>query len=398
MSFFPQPARSKAAGFVAAATAFALFVSGCTIDTGDSENESAAATSTSEAPKELLAPAVSVSDQATDVDPSEPIVVKSLDEGLAEVTMTNEEGRVVEAELSADKKSWTTTEVLGYSRHYTVEAKDLNGETTTVSFATAVPATTAFGAISPIPNATVGVAQTIALRFPVVIQDRQAVQDAIHITTEPAVEGAFYWISPYEVRWRPAEFWAPGTTVNVEAKLYGKNFGGGVYGQEDNATNFTIGNRMEAVADDTTKQMTIYSNGEAIKTMPISMGMPNFATPNGIYTIGDQYNDLVMDSTTYGLALDAGGYRTKVQYATQMSYSGIYVHAAPWSVWAQGSTNQSHGCLNVSTENARWFMENFKRGDFVTVKNTTGGVLSGYDGLGDWNIDWATWKAGNVNG
>ena len=37
-----------------------------------------------------------------------------------------------------------------------------------------------------------------------------------------------------------------------------------------------------------------------------------------------------------------------------------------------------------------------KRGDIVEVLNTTGPTLSGTDGLGDWNIPWDTWKAGNA--
>ena len=121
-----------------------------------------------------------------------------------------------------------------------------------------------------------------------------------------------------------------------------------------------------------------------------------WATPNGVYQIGDQYEALTMDSNTFGYSEAEGGYVTDVSYATQMSYSGIYIHAAPWSVWAQGSQNTSHGCINLSMENANWVYQNFKRGDIVTVKNSTGPTLPGYDGLGDWNIDWKTWKAGNA--
>jgi L,D-transpeptidase catalytic domain len=59
-----------------------------------------------------------------------------------------------------------------------------------------------------------------------------------------------------------------------------------------------------------------------------------------------------------------------VNWATQISYSGIYVHSAPWSVGSQGYTNTSHGCLNVSPSNAVWFYDNTKRGDIVEVLNT----------------------------
>ena len=75
-----------------------------------------------------------------------------------------------------------------------------------------------------------------------------------------------------------------------------------------------------------------------------------------------------MDSSTYGVPSNSpNGYRTEVDYATQISYSGIYVHAAPWSVGSQGYSNVSHGCLNVSTSNAQWFYDNTKRGDIVEI-------------------------------
>ncbi len=106
-----------------------------------------------------------------------------------------------------------------------------------------------------------------------------------------------------------------------------------------------------------------------------------------------------MDSSTYGVPVSSpGGYRETVYFDTQMSYSGIYLHAAPWSLGDQGNTNVSNGCLNVSPDNAEWFMNTALRGDIVVVKNTIGPVLPGTDGLGDWNIPWDVWKKGNAGG
>ena len=132
--------------------------------------------------------------------------------------------------------------------------------------------------------------------------------------------------------------------------------------------------------------------------MPTSMGKAGTPTPNGTYVIGEKHDSMIMDSSTYGVSVDsAEGYRTPVQYATRMSYSGIFLHAAPWSVWAQGSQNTSHGCLNVTTGDAKWFYDNVKRGDIFEVTGTSGETLPGWDGLGDWNIPWETWKAGNAD-
>lgn len=387
-----------AGSFLAVLAIGSLALTGCTIERSDAQEQSSQQSTEVEA-EEAQAPVISVDDGDEDVDPSESVIVKSMGDSLSKVTMTNEEGYEVESELSDDGRSWTTAETLGYNRTYTIKATDKNGETATASFSTATPAATTNVALSPLADSVVGVGQTIGFRFGSPVKDRQAAQDAITVTTSPKVEGGFYWLNNSELRWRPAEYWEPGTEVTVEADIYGKDLGGGVWGETDNATNFTIGDKVEAVADDATKTMSVYKNGELLRTMPVSFGRDTseWATPNGTYIIGDRNESMIMDSTTFGLGYEEGGYRTPVQYATQMSYSGIYVHAAPWSVGAQGSYNTSHGCINVSTENAQWFQETVKRGDIVTVKNTIGETLSGYDGLGDWNIPWSEWSKGNVD-
>lgn len=387
-----------AGSFLAVLAIGSLALTGCTIERSDAQEQSSQQSTEVEA-EEAQAPVISVDDGDEDVDPSESVIVKSMGDGLSKVTMTNEEGYEVESELSDDGRSWTTAETLGYNRTYTIKATDKNGETATASFSTATPAATTNVALSPLADSVVGVGQTIGFRFGSPVKDRKAAQDAIIVTTSPKVEGGFYWLNNSELRWRPAEYWEPGTEVTVEADIYGKDLGGGVWGETDNATNFTIGDKVEAVADDATKTMSVYKNGELLRTMPVSFGRDTseWATPNGTYIIGDRNESMIMDSTTFGLGYEEGGYRTPVKYATQMSYSGIYVHAAPWSVGAQGSYNTSHGCINVSTENAQWFQEAVKRGDIVTVKNTIGETLSGYDGLGDWNIPWSEWSKGNAD-
>ena len=96
---------------------------------------------------------------------------------------------------------------------------------------------------------------------------------------------------------------------------------------------------MIATADDDTKTLTVRRNGEVVKTMPISMGKNSTPTNNGVYIIGDRFSHMIMDSSTYGVPSNSpNGYRTEVDWATQMSYSGIYVHSAPWSVGSQGYT------------------------------------------------------------
>ncbi|MEU2173010.1 L,D-transpeptidase [Nocardia sp. NPDC019219] len=218
----------------------------------------------------------------------------------------------------------------------------------------------------------VGVAQPIIITFKEPVTDHATAEKAIKITSSKAAPGHFYWRGDKQVRWRPDEFWPDNTDVQVQA--------GGT------TSSFRIGDAFVTTADDTTHTITITRNGEVVKEMPTSMGKPKHETPNGTYIVGEQLRKMTMDSSTYGVPItDPEGYKLEVEYATRISNSGIFVHAAPWSVAQQGVSNASHGCLNVSTEDAKWFFENARRGDPVIVQNTQGGTLSASDGLGDWN-------------
>ena len=313
--------------------------------------------------------------------------------------MVNAQGETVAGQVDSDGVTWSTAEPLGYNMRYTLTAEALgiaDAVTQQMTFQTQSPKNLTMPYVMPNDGDVVGVGQPVAIRFDEDITDRTAAQQAIEVTTSPRVEGAFYWLSDREVRWRPAELWTPDTTVEVAVNTYGVDLGEGLFGQDNVITRFTIGDRVIATADDATKTLTVRRNGELVKTMPMSMGKNSTPTDNGAYIVGDRYANLVMDSSTYGVPINSpNGYRLDVDWATQMSYSGIYVHSAPWSVSSQGKTNVSHGCLNVSPDNAKWFYDNTKRGDIVEVLNTVGSTLSGVDGLGDWNVPWEQWRTGN---
>ncbi|AKK11728.1 L,D-transpeptidase [Corynebacterium uterequi] len=331
-----------------------------------------------------------VKDGAKEYNPAEPVTLSVVDGTIIRAEMVNEEDKVVEAKLSSDGTEWTTTEPLGFYRTYTLTVETSDGAKETRTFSTVEPAGTSALGLGPVAGSTVGVAKTIDFYFGSAVTNKDAVEEAITIETSNDTVGDFIWLDDLTLRWRPKEFWQSGTEVSVDADLYGLEISDGVFVDDDYSTNFTIGEDVRAEVDDATKTMKVFRNGELLREIPVSLGRDNstWATPNGIYVVGNENTSMIMDSTTFGLAYDQGGYRTPVQYATQLSYSGIYVHGAPWSVWAQGSQNTSHGCVNVSIEDAAWFQEVVKLGDPVTVKNTVGGTLPGYDGLGQWNLTW----------
>jgi len=352
---------------------------------------------------DLLVPKLtaSVKDGAVGVSVESPVMVSAEDGVLGAVTMVNDEGTLVAGQLSPDGLMWSTAEPLGYNKRYTLNAQSLGlggVASQQMSFETHSPENLTMPYLLPNDGEVVGVGQPVAIRFDENIPNRSAAEKAIKITSNPPVQGAFYWLNNREVRWRPAAYWTPGTTVDVAVNTYGVDLGDGLFGQEDVTTRFTIGDEVITTVDDSTKTLTVKRNGEVIKSMPVSMGKNSTPTNNGTYIVGDRFGHIVMDTSTYGVPVNSpNGYRTEVDFATQISYSGIFVHAAPWSVGSQGYSNVSHGCINVSTSNAQWYYNNSKRGDVVEIANTVGSILPGTDGLGDWNIPWEQWKAGNAN-
>jgi len=225
---------------------------------------------------------------------------------------------------------------------------------------------------NPSNGSMVGVAKPIAINFARPIADRQMAQAAVHVSSVPPVPGKFYWLSDTQLRWRPIDFWPANTTVNIDA--------GGA------KSSFRTGESLVATVDNTTHQMEIVRNGKLEKTFPVSMGKTGNDTPNGTYYVLEKFNDIVMDSSTYGVPVNSPqGYKLKVQDAVRIDNSGIFVHSAPWSVADQGKRNVSHGCINLSAANAQWFFDNFGSGDPIVVKNSVG-LYNQNDGAQDWQM------------
>lgn len=329
-------------------------------------------------------------DGAEGIDPLAPVTVTVAKGTLESVRLTNPDGVEIPGTLAADKLSWTVQTELGYGKSYTLVSaarSSSNGAVseTTSGFTTVVPDNKTKAYTYPSDGMTVGVAQPVSIHFDEPVPDRAAALRAITVTTTPAQVGGFRWIDDQEIRWRPAEFWQPGTTVAVTADIYGKNLGDGLYGQEDTAVTFTIGRSMTAEIDDNTHMMVVKENGAVIREVPVSLGSNKYPTYNGIHVVAEKYDWKLMDSSTWGLT-GAGAYRTNVQWATRISSSGEFVHAAPWSVGSQGYENVSHGCVNVSTEAAQWFYDTFIPGDPVIIRNTVGPNLEIWDGYGDFQL------------
>jgi lipoprotein-anchoring transpeptidase ErfK/SrfK len=225
---------------------------------------------------------------------------------------------------------------------------------------------------NPTNGSIAGVAKPIYINFARPIADRAMAEQAVHISSNPPVPGRFYWVNDTQLRWRPQDFWPPGTVVNIDAS--------------GTKSSFTVPEQLVATIDNKTHQMEVLRNGKVEKTFPVSMGKAGHDTPNGTYYVLEKFPDIIMDSATYGVPTDSPeGYRLKVQDAVRIDNLGTFVHSAPWSVGSQGEENVSHGCINLSPANAQWFFDNFGSGDAIVIKNSTG-LYNKPDGASDWQM------------
>lgn len=375
-------------------------------DAGASEDSAAPTTSaapTSAAP-EVPEAVISVDpplNGSTPFAPITPVTISAGDGILTEVVLAGPDGLPVPGVLSPDGRVWQSSGLLAYDSTYQLQALAVNtaGDISASSGAITTVTPRTFTYPSLLPNAdmtSVGVGMPVVVRFDEDILDKAAVERRMIVTTTPPVAGSWNWFSDREAHFRPQDYWAPGTHVVVDVNTYGVNVGDNIYGEENRHLEFDIHDAMVAQVDDSELVLRIFRNGVLEREMPTSLGKPGFETPSGTYLVMQQDRRYTMDSSTYGTPIDdPQGYRTEVEYASRISYSGIFVHAAPWSVGDQGRRNVSHGCLNVSTSNAGYFFDNFGWGDLVQVAGT-GVALESTDGLGDWNIPWEEWVLGSA--
>ncbi len=234
-----------------------------------------------------------------------------------------------------------------------VVAMTANAPSSVAANASSVGVGTVAG-VQPINGQTVGVAHPIIVTFTKPVADRAAAERSIKVLSPSEMTGTFEWRSDNVVQWVPDKFWPAHSTITMMAGGERRTFG-------------TSGTVL-GVASISNHTFTVSIDGVIQRQMPASMGKPKHPTPVGQFSVLEKYKSIVMDSRTIGIPLeDPEGYKLTVADAVRITWGGVYVHSAPWSVGSQGYANVSHGCINLSPDNALWYFNTVGIGDPVVI-------------------------------
>ncbi|MBB4922905.1 lipoprotein-anchoring transpeptidase ErfK/SrfK [Kitasatospora kifunensis] len=350
-----------------------------------------------------------VHSSAADAEPGKPFTV-SADSGnrVTDVTLSGPDGRLLAGTLDPDGRGWHSATALAPATHYTARISAVNagggrGETTQ-DFTTKAAERLLSASLGPdLGRKVYGVGEPLTVKLSEEVKDpaaRQRVESALTVASDPAVIGSWYWVDGQNLHFRPKDYWPANTKVKLTYDADGKQIDGGLYGGPGVSLSFSTGDRVEALVDAASDRLTLKRNGEVVTTLPVTTGRPGFDTRNGIKVVLSQEREVQMRSETIGIAKGStDAFDLKVEWATRVTWSGEYVHAAPWSVSSQGVENVSHGCTGMSTENAKWFFNQVRVGDIVEVVNSKGHPMEPFgNGFGDWNVSWDQWLKGSALG
>ena len=351
-------------------------------------------------------------DGAKDVDSESRIEVKVPDGRLERVRVTRIEDaqrQEVTGRISQDGRSWEPlggTGRLGLASKYSIEAVAVDAagrrSARNTTFTTLVPEHRFIGYFKPENRSTVGTGMIVSFDFNRPIRNRAAVEKAIKVTAEPAVEVVGHWFGKDRLDFRPATYWKPGTEVTVDVGLRDVQGAPGVYGSQQKTVGFTVGRSQVSLVDAAEHTMEVRRDGELLSTVPITAGAPKTTTYNGKMVVTELHEVTRMDGRTVGFG---GEYDIKdVPHAIRLTESGTFLHGNYWASYDTfGSSNTSHGCIGLRDAKGGsgetpggWFFDRTLIGDVVEVVNSRDRKVAPDNGLGGWNLDWKAWKAGSA--
>jgi lipoprotein-anchoring transpeptidase ErfK/SrfK len=328
---------------------------------------------------------------ATDVPAGQEFVFASTNAVETKFELLDAAGAVVAGAPHPDGSGWLPAKMLTHGAAYTakVTAKGDDGKEATASseFTVMAKPSNEVRVTSFIPdNRELGSGMPLIFQLnrDIPRDNRAALQRRLMVTTDPVTEGVWAWYNTREVHWRPKEFWKPGTKIFVDARVGGMPVGEGFFARVNVTLTATTGRQLIMQVDDAVKpkELVVSIDGQEVRRIRVSLGKPEWQSSSGVMIVMEKLAKTIFDTTNDPNARER--YRTEVEYAQRLTYSGEHLHAAPWSVQQQGVTNVSHGCVNMSTADAAWLFEQTRQGDIVITSNT-GQPLKYGDGWTHWS-------------
>lgn len=332
-----------------------------------------------------------------------PVEVTVTDGTLTSVKVTGKDGSTLDGVFNEARTKWTSANPPYSGTAYTVTAQARGADAKTTTFTTDSPAETFVGYFTPEAGSTSGVGMPVSINFTHAVADKAAVQKAITVTAEPAVEVVGHWFSDTRLDFRPERYWAAGTTVTLGLRLKDVEGADGVYGVQSKDVTFHIGREQISTVDLATTEMTVVRDGATIATYPVTGGDTDHTTWSGIMVISERFRQTRMESSTVGLGDEYD--ISDVPHAQRLTRSGTFVHGNYWaSTSVFGSENTSHGCVGLhdakgasdSSVDGYKFYESSMLGDVVVVRNSAERTVDPANGLNGWNLSWTEWKAGSA--
>ena len=374
-----------------------------------SQPEASASTQPSAPPAEKPNPVTfkpNVKDGASNVK-VDTLITVSADWGTltkVKLTYTNKDrqGRTqhgtVAGKISQDHTQWTASGRLEPAAAYKLTSvgknhvNQPNTHTTTFRTQKLRLDQQTYPTLYPLKGWHVGVGMPVVLTFDVPVRNKREFEKNLHVKSSPAQAGTWHWYSSKEARYRPKNYWKPGTKVSVTANLNGLYAGNGIYGQNSTKTHFTVGRSQITKINLASHVAKVYRNGKHVRTIYVSGGKHGWQTRSGVKLIMDKLYTTKMTNAMIGAREH---YSLRVRYAMRITSSGEFLHAAPWNAAYFGRRNASHGCVGMSTGNAAWLFSRTLIGDPVVTTGSSRGMEYG-NGYSDWNMSYAQYKKGSA--
>ncbi|CAB4906988.1 unannotated protein [freshwater metagenome] len=239
--------------------------------------------------------------------------------------------------------------------------------------------------VTPFGTGSFGVGITISVTFYYAVEPamRKALErNAFVKTSQPIGTAGWSWPTDHTMVFRPQNLWPDHTDVEFSTNWMQQGLT-----EYDPGRNFHIGRSLILRVSYDTQMGILYRDGKKIREVPVSMGRPGLETWSGYMTVMEKYELKRMINPQYH-------YDVEVPYAMRLSWDGIFIHAAPWNEANLGVVATSHGCINVSYEEGKWWFENSLIGDVVTVTGPSINTPIAFAAGAVWNIPWGTWVKG----